>query len=44
VSIPDAWVVVGLVLAIVDQVRARGQAITTWAVIAVCIALLWHLT
>ena len=40
-SIPTVLFIVALVLAIVDQIRARGQALTTWAVIAVCVGLLW---
>lgn len=42
-GIPDFWVAVGLVLAIIEQVRAKGQSLLAWAVIVVCIGFLWHL-
>ena len=38
---PDILVVVALILALVDEFRARGQSLTGWAVAFVCIALLW---
>lgn len=31
---------VALILAVIDEVRAQGQALTTWAVIAIAAALL----
>lgn len=40
-SIPDILFVVALVLAAVDLVRSRGQALTSWAVLFVAIGLLW---
>jgi len=42
-SITDAIVIVALILAIVDEFRAKGQALTTWSAILICAALLWHL-
>lgn len=42
-TIPDVLVIVALILAIVEQFRARGQALLVWAVILVCIALLWSI-
>lgn len=37
----DLWfALAALVLAGIDQLRARGQALTTWAAIALAVALL----
>lgn len=33
--------VVALVLAAVDEIRARGNALTSWSAIIICVALLW---
>jgi len=41
VTIPVLLFIVGLILAAIDEVRARGQSLTGWAVILVCIGLLW---
>jgi hypothetical protein len=30
-----------LVLALIDELRARGQSLTGWAVVIVCVVLLW---
>jgi hypothetical protein len=39
-----ALILVGLILAAVDQLHARGQSVTDWAVIAASLALLlWRL-
>lgn len=35
-----ALLVAGLILAAIDEVRAQGQSLTTWAVILLAIALL----
>ena len=35
-----ALIVVGLILAIIDQVQARGASLLAWAVIAIAAALL----
>jgi hypothetical protein len=40
-SIPTVVFIVALILAAIDQIRARGQSLTGWAVILVCIGLLW---
>lgn len=40
-TIPTALYVVALILALVDQLRARGQSITGWAVVLICLGLLW---
>jgi hypothetical protein len=37
-------ILIGLLLAAVDQLKARGQSVTDWAVIAASLALLlWRL-
>lgn len=41
-SIPDVLVIVALILAVIEQVRARGQSLLTWAVLLIAIALLWE--
>lgn len=40
-TIPDILVLVALILALIDEFRAKGQSLTGWAVVFVCIALLW---
>jgi hypothetical protein len=40
-SIPTLLAVFALVLAVIDQVRARGYDLTAWAVILISVALLW---
>lgn len=40
-SIPDILFIVAVVLAAVDLVRSRGQALTSWAVLFICVGLLW---
>lgn len=42
-GIPDVLFIVGLVLAAVEQARAKGQSLLAWAIIVVCVGLLWHL-
>jgi len=42
-GITDVAVIVALVLAAIDQVRAKGQSTTHWSIILICLALLWHL-
>lgn len=42
-SVPSLIVVVGLVLALIDEFQAQGRSLLGWAVVAVCIALLWPL-
>ena len=40
-SIPTILFIVALVLALVDELRARGQSLTGWAVVLIAIGLLW---
>ena len=40
-SIPALLFVVAIVLAAVDLINSRGRALTSWAVVAVCVGLLW---
>jgi hypothetical protein len=42
-GIPDFWVAVGLILGIIEQVRAKGQDLLAWAIIVIAIGFLWHL-
>lgn len=42
-GIPDFWVILGLALAGIEQVRAKGQSLLAWAVIVIAIGFLWHL-
>ena len=39
--IPLVLTVVALVLALVDELRAKGQSVLGWAVVFLCVALLW---
>ena len=36
-----ALLIAALLLALVDEVRARGQSLTGWAVVLIAFALLW---
>ena len=40
-SIPVVLFIVALILAAIDQIRARGQSLTGWAVILIAIGLRW---
>ncbi|HKR50533.1 MAG TPA: hypothetical protein VJT72_13350 [Pseudonocardiaceae bacterium] len=40
-SIPDILILVALVLALVEEFQAQGRSLVGWAVVLVCIALLW---
>ena len=40
-SIPTILFVVALILALIDEFRAEGKSLTGWAVVLVCIGLLW---
>jgi hypothetical protein len=40
-SIPTVLIIVALVLALVDELRARGQSLIDYAVILIAVALLW---
>jgi len=39
--IPLALTVVALVLALIDEFQAQGRSLVGWAVVFLCIALLW---
>ena len=39
--IPLVLTIVALVLALVDQAQARGRSLVAWAVVFLCVALLW---
>jgi hypothetical protein len=39
--IPTVLAFVALILALVEQVRARGQSLVCWAVVCLAIAMLW---
>lgn len=43
VSIPEFAFVLALVFAIFDQIESRGRSLVTWAVILICVGLLWGL-
>lgn len=40
-GIPTILAIVALILALIDELRARGQSLTGWAVVLIAIALLW---
>lgn len=40
-SVPILFFIFALLLALVEQFRAGGKSLTTWAVIAVSLGLLW---
>ena len=40
-SIPTVFVIVAGVLALVEEARSRGQELLGWAVIFLCVALLY---
>ncbi len=40
-SIPTILFVIALILALIDEFRAQGQSLTGWAVVFVCLGLLW---
>ena len=40
-SIPTILFVVALVLALVEEFQAQGRSLLGWAVVFVCIGLLW---
>jgi hypothetical protein len=40
-SIPDILFIAALILAAIDLIRSKGQSLTSWAVVLVCIGLLW---
>lgn len=40
-GVPEVLIIVGLILALIEEFRAKGQSLLAWAVVAVCVALLW---
>lgn len=40
-SIPILLFVIGLVLALIEEFQSQGRSLVGWAVVAVCIGLLW---
>jgi hypothetical protein len=38
---PTVLFIVGLILVMVDELRSRGQSLTGWAVVLICLGLLW---
>lgn len=42
-SLPTVLEIVALVFAVVDLVQAQGKSLLAWAVVLVCVALLWGL-
>jgi hypothetical protein len=43
VTIPDVLAIVALILGTIDVARSKGAALTSWGVVALALALLWHL-
>jgi hypothetical protein len=41
VNIPTVAFLVALILALIDEARARGESLVAWAVIAIAVGLLW---
>lgn len=39
--IPQALILVGLILALLSELQSQGRSLLGWAVVAVCVALLW---
>ena len=40
-TIPIVLFLVALILALVDEVRSRGQSLTGWAAVLIAVGLLW---
>ena len=40
-TIPTIFVLVALVLALVEEFQANGRSLLGWAVVLVCLSLLW---
>lgn len=40
-SIPTLLIIGGLVLALIEEFQAQGRSLLGWAVVLVCVALLW---
>ena len=41
-NVPTILEVVALVLGVIELIRSRGQSLIAWAVVALAVALLWH--
>lgn len=39
--IPEVLYIVALIMAAIDLIRSRGQSLTGWGVVLVCVGLLW---
>ena len=40
-SIPTVLIIVGLVLALIEEFQSAGRSLLGWGVVFVCVALLW---
>jgi hypothetical protein len=40
-SVPEILFIVALVLALIEEFQAAGRSLLGWAVVAVCVGLLW---
>ena len=40
-SIPEALFLLALLFAVIEQIKARGESLVSWAVILIAIGLLW---
>jgi len=40
-TIVAVFYVVALILAVIEEFRAQGQSLLAWAVILICVGLLW---
>jgi hypothetical protein len=40
-GVPEILFIIAAILAIIEQFRAQGQSLIAWAVIAICVGLLW---
>lgn len=40
-NVPVVLFIVALVLALIDEFGAAGKSLTGWAVVAICLGLLW---
>lgn len=43
-TIPDVFIIIALVMAAIEQWEAKGRSLTIWAIILICLALLWPIT
>jgi len=40
-SIPTLLIAFGLLLALIEEFKANGRSLVGWAIVLVCVALLW---